>query len=106
ERSIVGPRGLPAPELVVEHDPPPLLRQRAEPLERVVTPTGPAVQHEQWQPPRLLVLADDEGSRLPLAKRKPRQPMVQVSPAASRPARSPSPWSSRARASCSSIRRS
>src|SRR5439155_9968720 len=54
ERRIVRPVRSTAPELVVEDDASPALRQRCEPLERVVRAPGPAVQHEQRQAVPLL----------------------------------------------------
>ncbi len=57
ERRVVRLVRVAAAELVVEDDAPPLLRQLAEPLERVVRAPGAAVQDEQRQPAGLLAVA-------------------------------------------------
>jgi hypothetical protein len=69
ERRVVGPRGVAAPELVVEDDPPTLSREGAEPFERSVRAAGPAVQAEQRQPPGGLAVADEAVGGLPAAER-------------------------------------
>ena len=101
ERGIVRAVGIPAPELVVVDDAPSLLRELPEPFERQMRPARPAVQTEQRQPARHFAVAEDDAVRLPVPETKPAglrhrpgrltQSIVQVSPACSRPARSPSP---------------
>ena len=60
-----------AAELVVVDDTAPLLRQRVEPLERVVRAPGAAVQGEQRHPAGLLTFARDAVPRLVLLERQP-----------------------------------